>query len=71
MGQGSSSTNVAGVGTPKQKNLEVQNQHITQDYSIKKKLGQGNFALVRLCERKSDGKQFAVKIIHKKTVAKT
>lgn len=72
MGQGTSSTNVTqGVGSPKQqKNLEVQNQHITQDYSIKKKLGQGNFALVRLCERKSDGHQFAVKIIHKKRLQK-
>jgi len=57
------------VGAPK-RNLEEQKHHITQDYQIKSKLGQGNFALVRLCQRKTDKKEFAVKIIHKKRLAK-
>merc|ERR1719300_1771657 len=36
-----------------------------------KKLGAGNFGLVRLCYRKTDRKQFAVKIIHKKRLKKS
>jgi len=60
----------ADVGETRQRNLSIQNQHITADYHIKKKLGQGNFALVRLCQRKSDKEEFAVKIIHKKRLAK-
>lgn len=59
-----------GDQTGTQRALQVKQTHITNDYQIKKKLGQGNFALVRLCIRKSDKQQFAVKIIHKKRMAK-
>lgn len=41
---------------------------LSQLYVIKKKLGKGNFAVVRLIERKSDGAQFAAKIIKKKNL---
>lgn len=74
MGQNSSNANPDAAGgageAPRERNLSIQNHHITADYKIKKKLGQGNFALVRLCQRKSDNKEFAVKIIHKKRLAK-
>merc|ERR1719150_1378645 len=72
MGQNTSSSSAAEVdaGETRERNLSIQNQHITADYHIKKKLGQGNFALVRLCQRKTDKKEFAVKIIHKKRLAK-
>lgn len=70
MGQNNSAAASPKVGEGRERNLSIQNQHITQDYQIKKKLGQGNFALVRLCQRKSDKAEFAVKIIHKKRLAK-
>merc|ERR1719150_2631248 len=72
MGQNTSNGAAAQVdaGETRERNLSIQNQHITADYHIKKKLGQGNFALVRLCQRKTDKKEFAVKIIHKKRLAK-
>jgi len=41
---------------------------LSKSYIIKKKLGKGNFAVVRLVERKSDGHHFAAKIIKKKNL---
>lgn len=38
---------------------------INDYYEIKEKLGTGSFAVVKRCIRKSDGKQFAAKIIKK------
>lgn len=52
--------------TEENREVPIFDRPITRDYDIKKRLGQGNFALVRLCSRKSDGENFAVKIIHKK-----
>jgi len=41
---------------------------LSEFYSIKGKLGRGNFAVVRKVQRRSDGKYFAAKIITKKTL---
>lgn len=50
--------------------IEIQKHPITRDYDIKKKLGQGNFALVRLCTKRDTNDNFAVKIIHKRRLNK-
>jgi len=41
---------------------------LAEHYVILKKLGRGNFAVVRKVQRKSDGKYFAAKIITKKSM---
>jgi len=46
--------------------LPSQKGKLAEKYVIGKKLGRGNFAVVRKVKRKSDGKFFAAKIINKK-----
>merc|ERR1719187_1508035 len=41
---------------------------LSENYIIGKKLGKGNFAVVRLVQRKKDQKDFAAKIIKKKNL---
>jgi len=41
---------------------------LAENYVIMNKLGRGNFAVVRMVQRKLDGKYFAAKIITKKTM---
>lgn len=43
----------------------LKKEEVTKFYDIKEKLGTGSFAVVKRCIRKSDGKEFAVKIIKK------
>jgi calcium/calmodulin-dependent protein kinase I len=43
-------------------------ENVDKYYTLKRELGCGNFSIVRLCVRKEDGKEFAVKIIEKKRV---
>jgi len=48
-----------------EEDMPRQKGRLAKDYKILKKLGRGNFAVVRLLQRKSDNKYFAAKIIKK------
>lgn len=53
-----------------EQDMPRQKGKLAKDYKILKKLGRGNFAVVRLLQRKSDGKHFAAKIIKKSSLKK-
>jgi len=44
---------------------KLRKDEITKYYDIKEKLGTGSFAIVKRATRKTDGKQFAIKVIKK------
>jgi len=52
----------------KSRDLPSQKGKLAEKYIISEKLGRGNFAVVRRVQRKSDGKEFAAKIIKKKNL---
>ena len=51
---------------PKKKKSKLNKGKLAEEYFIKEKLGKGNFAVVRRVIKKTDGKEYAAKIISKK-----
>jgi len=51
-----------------EQDMPKQKGRLAKDYIILKKLGRGNFAVVRLLQRKADKKYFAAKIIKKQNL---
>eukprot|EP01083_Nonionella_stella_P091659 256324_1 len=47
---------------------KLRREEVNKHYEIREKLGTGSFAIVKKCVRKSDGKEYAVKIVKKKNL---